>query len=88
MVKAFRKLFYRLLEIAEVQKHAALFAASLQFAAAYLYFRNPVVTVDICALAVISVKKVCAVKTSRSFQIIHNSPFAQKNYSRDQNDCI
>ena len=67
MVETFRKFFYRLLEIAEIQKHTALFAAFLQFTAAYLYFHNPVVTVDICALAAVSVKKVRAVKTSRSF---------------------
>lgn len=79
MVKVFRKLLYRLFEIAEVKKHTALFAACLQFIAAYLYFHNPVVTVDICTLAVVSVKKVRAVETSRSFQIIHISPFAQKN---------
>ena len=78
-LKTFCNLFDRLLKIAEVQKHTALFAACLQFIAAYLYFHNPVVTVDICTLAVVSVKKVRAVKTSRSFQIIHISPFAQKN---------
>ncbi len=67
MVKAFRKLFYRLLKIAEVQQHTALFAVALQFATAYLYFNNPVVTVNVGALAVVAVKKVRAVKTSRGF---------------------
>jgi hypothetical protein len=84
MVKTFCNLFDRLLKIAEVQKHTALFAAVLQFVAAYLYFHNPVMTVNICALAVISVKKVRAVKTSLSFYIIHISPFAQKKYSRNK----